>query len=154
MAVGRFRRATVTPVLDTNAYADGDQVSTLQTISDILPDHQAGEIQLITVLDKANQKVALDLFFFDSSSVTLAADNAAFTVSDSDMENCVGVVNVAAADYDAVSTTNGFATISINFPIQPRNGNGGDIYMAIVSRGTPTYAASSLVFGFVAESRN
>lgn len=151
MSIGIHRRVTLTPTLDTNAYADGDQVSTLQTLSRILPPRVGGEIKLVTVLDKANQKVALDLFFF-KAAVTVAADNAAFTISDADMDHCLGVINVLAADYDAVSTTNGLATVAVNFPIVFSTAN-DVIYVAIVSRGAPTYAASSLTIAFVSESR-
>lgn len=152
MSLRRPRRITLTPTLDTNAYATGDQVSTLQTLSGLMPDHGAGEIKQIVMLDKAKQSAALDLFFFDSSSVTLASDNSAFAISDADMLNCIGVVNILSTDYDVIGSTSSIATITVPFMVQPR-GNGPTIYMAIVSRGTPTYAASDLVFQFFAEAR-
>ena len=151
--IGNTRRKTVTPVLDTSAYADGDQVSTLQTIDGLMSPRGEGELVLVTVLDKANQKVALDLFFFDGS-VTVAADNAAFTITDTDMESCIAVVNVLASDYDAVSTTNGFATVAVPRGIMLSRAAGGRVYMAIVSRGTPTYAAASLVLNLTTEARD
>lgn len=150
--IGHLRRKTVTPTLDTNAYADGDQVSTLQTVDGLFTPRGEGELVLVTVLDKANQKVALDLFFFDAS-VTLASDNDAFTVSDSDMESCIGVVNIAAADYDSVGSASGFATVAPPRGIMLSRAAGGRLRFAIVSRGAPTYAVSSLVFNFTSEAR-
>ena len=139
----QVRRAQVTPVLDTNAYASGDQMSTLQNI-DVCSNggRSGGEITLITVMDKVTQSVALDLFFFDRS-VTLAADNAAVSISDADMVFCLGVVNVLVSDYDATAV-NSIATVSVNLPVMAADA-GKRIFMAIVSRGAPTYAASSLV---------
>ncbi len=76
MTIGVLRKVTITPTVDTAAYAAGDQVSTLQTVDRLFPPRVGGEIVLITVLDKGIQSSPLDLFFF-SRSVTVAADNAA-----------------------------------------------------------------------------
>lgn len=146
--MGTLRRAQVTPTLDTNAYADGDQVGALLTVPIVHPIY-ASELLTVTVLDKAAQSAALDLFFFDRS-VTVAADQAAASFSDADMEFCLGVINIAAGNYDA-NAANSIATVNPN-PCLPLFSSirGSNVYVAIVSRGTPTYAASSLVLGFMA----
>jgi len=152
MTIGELRRITVTPTLDTAAYAAGDQISTLQTINRALSPH-GGEIILITVLDKAAQSNPLDLFFF-KSTVTVAADNAAFTITDAHMLECIGVVNILAADYDAVGSASSFATVQLKFPIMFSNGS-DKMFMAIVARTSgPDYDADSLVFSFVTEGRD
>jgi hypothetical protein len=142
-----LKRWQVTPALDTNAYAAGDQVSAIQQ-AQVCDPIFGGELMTVTVLDKAAQKSALDIFFFDRS-VTVAADNAAASFSDADMEFCLGVINVLAADYDD-SAANSIATVNPNpiLPLVPKN-HGRNVYFAIVSRGTPTYAAGSLVLSFV-----
>ncbi len=152
MSIGVLRKITVTPTVDTAVYAALDQVSTLQTLDRLFPPRRGGEIVLITVLDKGVQSVALDLFFF-SGSVTVAADNAAFTISDTDMEKCLGVVNVLAADYDAVASANSIATIQLKFPIVFNTAN-DRLFMAIKAIGAPDYVgASDLVINLTAESR-
>lgn len=145
----RMARQQFTPVLDTSAYAAGDQMSTLQKV-DIGGTLVGCELITVTVLDKAAQSQPLDLFFFEKS-VTVAADQAAFTISDADMEFCLGVINILAADYDAVSTTNTFATVnpSPQLPLLSFT-HGADIWVALVTRGAPTYAAGSLVISLVA----
>lgn len=157
----QMRRVRVTPTLDTSAYATGDQVSALQTVNELLSaDGMGSRLSLITILDKAKQKSALDLFFFDRV-VTVAADNAAADMTDADMINCMGVVNILATDYDDTAS-NSFATVNINFPMK-HEGSGQvalgtpiiprhRVYMAIVARGAPTYAASDLVITLTSET--
>ena len=145
-----FRRVQVTPVLDTSAYAANDQMSTLQTVRVSTANrYPGGEIVCITVLDKAAQSQPLDLFFFDRS-VTLAADQAAASISDADMEFCLGGVNILAVDYDATAA-NTIATVAppAGLPVISY-ATGWTIYMALVTRGSPTYAAGSLVISVTA----
>lgn len=139
----RLLRVQVTPTLDTSAYASGDQVSTLQSVQ-LMDALYTGELVMITVLDKDKQNSALDLYFFDRS-VTLAADQAASSMSDADAIFCIGVVNVLTTDYDN-GALNSIATVALNpfMPLIP-NGKDGKIFLGIVARGAPTYAASSLV---------
>jgi hypothetical protein len=61
---------------------------------------------------------------------------------------CLGVVSIVAGDYDD-NAANSFATVAVNFPLIAADG-GDTIYFAIVARGAVTYAASDLVFSFVA----
>lgn len=144
----RVFRQQVTPTLDTSAYATGDQMSTIQQV-DISAMKFGTELITITVLDKASQSQALDIFFFEKS-VTVAADNAAAAFSDADMEFCLGVVNVLAADYDSAGANNTIATVNL-VPSMPLLSftHGANIWFALVSRGSPTYAAGSLVLSFV-----
>lgn len=141
-------RAQITPTLDTSAYAANDQVSTIQTATFHFPVWNTLLTQVV-VVDKAAQKSALDLFFF-TDSVTLAADQAAASISDADMAAySIGVVNILAADYDDTAA-NSVATVVPNLRLRGSNPKTGDIYVAVVSRGTPTYAATSLVISLTA----
>lgn len=141
----RLLETSFTPVLDTNIYAADDQMSTLQTVTFQNPVRGA-ELTQIEVLDKAKQSVALDLYFF-KNSVTLAADNAASSISDTDMQECISVVNIATGDYDA-DAANSVATVQLNPGLALRGANpkSAVVYVALITRGgTPTYAAGSLV---------
>ena len=56
----------VTPTVDTSAYASGDHLGTVHTLSGAAPG--AGlytVLQSLTIIDKAQQKSALDVFLFD-----------------------------------------------------------------------------------------
>lgn len=145
MATHHVRRVTVTPTLDTSAYADGDQMGALMTLEQLLSANRSGsELVLIKVLDKAKQSQPFDLFFFDAAPTLVGADNAAADISDADMEKCMGVVNVLAADYDPLANSS-IATVAVRFPMVNLNKPADKCWLSLVSRGTPTYAANSLV---------
>jgi hypothetical protein len=70
----------------TTAYSQGDQMGTIFTIPNASKiTGGTGTILSARVLDKADVITNLRLHFF-RASVTLAADNAAFAVSDADMD--------------------------------------------------------------------
>lgn len=147
MANKKLARAQIEPTLDTSEYTDGDQVATLQTLALIPGRFTQGTIASVTVLSKTQDKAALDLLIFDRS-VTVAADNAAASISDADMEFCLGVISVAAVDYDDVGSTNSIATVvpAAGLPVKPNTGQ--NLYVAIVTRTTITYAATDLSIWF------
>ena len=138
-----------TPTLDTNAYASGDRLGTLMTLSDVVR-HTGMEAVLldVVVLDKAKQSTAIDIMFFREAPTIASADNAAIDISDAEMEKCIGVVSIVADDYKALSAS------SIANPDPFNKGMGAiegktDIFaLAVCRSGTPTYAAGSLVFKF------
>lgn len=81
------------------AYTAGDQVGSLFTITDaVRATGGTGTIVSAFLLDKADIIGAFDIVLF-KQTVTLAADNAAFSVSDADMEQCIGVIPLSSA-YD------------------------------------------------------
>lgn len=83
----------------TTAYIAGDQVGSLFTFTDaVRATGGTGSIVSAFLLDKADIIGAYDLVLF-KQTVTLAADNAAFSVSDADMEHCIGVIPLSSA-YD------------------------------------------------------
>lgn len=139
-------RKQIEPTLDTSAYADGDQVSTLQTLP-LMQGSFDGTLASVTVLSKTQDKAPLDLFIFDRS-VTVAADNAAASISDTDMEFCLGVINVAAADYDDIGSVNSIATIAPTAGLPVKADVSPNLYVAIISRGAVTFAATDLSIWF------
>lgn len=149
-----LRQVSITPTLGTNPYAVGNQMSTLQTVNGLISmSGVGGKLTQVRIVDKAAQKSPLDLVFF-RQSVTVAADQAASNISDADMANAYGVVNVLAGDYDDESTGNSIATVALNPPLSMQGVGGGvrgRVWLALICRGTPTYAASDLVIELTAE---
>lgn len=142
----------VAPTVDTGIYASGDQLGPIQTLGSVLADGEGAKSILlsIVVVDGANQKSAMDLFFFDTLPVLTSSDNAAIRIADSYMYNCLGVVSIAATDYATCDATaaSAIATKSaINLVLQS-NGTNTTCYVVAVSRGTPTYAATDLKFRY------
>ena len=134
----------VSPTLDTAAYGAGDLVGGKLTLTDILPAGGAPVSMLVSavVVDQANQKAALDLVFWKSDpSGTTFTDQAALDVADADNKKIAGVVSVLATDYVSFAD-NAIATVKTSLPLFSSNGS-RTLYMAVVSRGTPTYATAT-----------
>jgi hypothetical protein len=131
----------VTPVLDTNAYADNDVLF----VPIVLPTYRADggngparKLVSVVILDEADQAQDIDLLFFDGN-VTLGTINAAVNISDADARKCLGTVSVLIADYCDTINSQIATKRDINLIMQ------APAYIAGVCRsGTPTYAASSL----------
>lgn len=144
---------TATPTISTSVYAAGDQIGGIMELDPDLVNCEPNDafvIQSISFIDKASQDAAIDLLFF-SESVTLASDNAAADVSDADLVSYyLGHVSIAATDYSALNDNSVGSVRNVGLQLKmPTGGGDAKIYVAAVSRGTPTYASTSdLVFKF------
>lgn len=139
--------ATATPTLDTNAYASGDRMGSLMTLT---TGNNAGSglsLMSLTVLDTADQKAAFDILFFNAAPTIASADNAAIDISDAEMAKAIGFVSVTADDYADFggASVACLKNIGLGMLISQSANN---IFALCVSRGTPTYAASSLTLTF------
>jgi hypothetical protein len=82
----------------STAYTAGDQVGTMFAFaSAVRVSAGSGVVRSICVEDKADITAQLDLVFF-RSNITLAADNAAFAISDADGQDYLGTQPVIMAD--------------------------------------------------------
>jgi len=146
IATAFLPRSQATPVIDTAAYATGDCLGPLQSIANVARySGGAGLLRAVTVLDKTQaQRAAIDLIFFDRM-VTTAANNAPFQCSDADMAFCLGVIAIAAGDYNTAwpgTPLNSIATKIIGDGL-PLPLSGTSLFMQAVVRGTPTYTSTS-----------
>lgn len=79
------------------AYTTGDQVGNIFTLANAGRTSGAGgRITSVTLVDAADLIGAYDVVFFDST-VTLAADNAAFAISDADALKYVGLAPLSGS---------------------------------------------------------
>lgn len=139
--MGYRRSFLIEPTVDTSAYADGDAIGGLQTLSEALQDSTlSGRLDSITIIDQAKQSPALELYFFQSN-VTGGSDNASYSPSDADIAECIGVVRVVSNDYNNTATQS-VATLNPELAFQLDAGN-GTIYLQIVSGGAATFGAST-----------
>lgn len=139
-------RIQVTPVIDTSAYATGDCLGPLQTVTGACRfSGGGGEILAVTIVDKTQaQRAAIDLLFFDRT-VTTAANNAPFQCSDADMLFSLGLIAVATGDYNTAwpgTPLNSLATKVLATP-HPIITSATDLFMQAIVRGTPTYTSTS-----------
>lgn len=143
---GHTKVVSVTPTVDTSAYASGDLIGGKLTLSsagrfgDKLR-NGTGVVQSVVVADKAKQSVTLDVVLFDTDPTgTTFTDNAAFAVADADIGKIIGVASVS--NWTAFSDNSvGDAINLTNLPFDL--GESTTIYAALVARGAPTYVAAT-----------
>lgn len=144
----------VTPTVDTNAYASGDQLSTAQRLLAVAEDTKGlALLRSILVIDADNQKAGLDLLFFNQDPGVLAADNAPVVLSTAQLAMLVGKVAIVTGDYAVIqATTNAVAYKEVQELLGCLKGL-KDLWLVIVIRGSATYTAAgtSLVIKLVME---
>lgn len=142
----------VTPAITAGAYSANDCIGGKLTLALALASIREGMGKLlsITVQDLAAQKAALKIFFFkadpDAGTYT---DNSALDIHDTDMLDCLGVIEVDAGDYvdsadSAVATLTGIDKVV-------KADDKSTVYALVKTTGTPTYAGVSdlkFMFGF------
>lgn len=143
-SLSTFIRKTIT-TSTSPAYSAGDQIDSIQTLSNALIDTGAlGAITSVSILDKDNQRAEIDFFFFAVSPTLVGSDNAAFDITDANavIAKFLGVATVLSGDYKQ-SSSNAFATNDrIRIPMKSIAGS-KNIYCVLVTRGTPTYSTTS-----------
>lgn len=140
----------VTFSLDTSAYADGDVLADSQVLAACLrTDDGTGVLQTITLNDKDDQGIAMDIVILDAN-VSIGTENAAVSITDANADNILAVISVESTDWvDFVGCK--VATIkNLSIPVSAVSGT-DDLYVALVTRGTPTHTASGITarFGFL-----
>lgn len=101
----------------------------------------SGWILGAVLIDKALQSKETELWLFDDT-ITPPNDNAAWTISDADMQKFLGVIEFQTYFASALNSgANPENTKAVRFTCQSGSKN---LYGAIVTRGTPTYASGDL----------
>lgn len=144
--------ASLIPTLDTSAYASGDVLFAPTKIENgTLNTKGLAFLRTLVVLDSANQKVAMDLLFFDRDPGSLGALNAALDISATQLGYLIGMLNVAAVDYTTLkAATNAAAVKGPNLLLPAKQGS-KDFWVAGVARGSATFLATSLELKAVLE---
>lgn len=140
---------SVTPTLDTSAYADNDVLFNSVEIQNVLyAPGRAAELISISAHDLSDQAVDFDLIF-TQNALTLGTINAAVSAADSAITAAgfLGHVSLTASA-NAIDLINGHAYTWAGSPIMLEGATGSkSIHMSGVLRsGTPTFAAAGLVF--------
>ncbi len=138
----RSHIVAVTPT--TDQYASGDLIGEKLTISD--PLHYSGgrgRVLSIILADRAKQNAVIDLILFDANpSATTFTDNGLLTIADADLFRICGIIPITSGDYADFVASSVVSTYDINLGIALR-GATKDLYACLVSRGTPTFAATT-----------
>lgn len=148
VTVGGTVLLTSTPTLSVaGAYATGDYIGPSTTPASFTnvsrTSGYANVIKSLAMIDKVvTAAVALELWLF-SATFTAPTDNAAWTVSDADMDNFLGVIPIATTKWYAGTVNKGFSDDTLGLIVAPAVTT---IFYALVARGsTPTWASGDLV---------
>ncbi len=140
----------VSPTLDTNAYASGDRLGSVMTLTDFA--REIGEHStacFISIVDKAKQSQSIDIMFFDESPTIASADNAPIDITDAEMaDKWLCTVSVLDTQYKALAG-NSTVQAEVSIPMKAIAASKNLYALCVCRSGTPTYAASSLAFRFV-----
>jgi hypothetical protein len=137
---------TLTPTIDTGAYADGDTLFDAAAVAMARVSGRPVTLQSVAVTDKDDEGATIDLFFFDSS-VTFGTINAAPSISDADALKYLGHVRISSTDYLDVGGAKVACVKGIGLVLEPSGS--ANIYVAGVIREIKTYtAATDLQFRF------
>jgi len=139
--MSKNKEIKVIPTITAGIYSAGDAVGGLLTFAAAASVYKGeGDITKLVIVDDAKQDAILDLWLFDQT-FTAMVDNAAWAPSDADLENCIGVLHIVAADYEDGSD-NSVATLECDFAFT-LVAAGTSLFGQLVSpTSTPTYAAT------------
>lgn len=132
----------VTQTTNASAYEAGDAVGGKITITNAMrTSGGTGILQSIHLIDKANQKAAMELLIFESDpSAATITDDTAFTYS-TDISKQIARIPIATADY---VTINSIATVNLGGLSKVLKASGSaNLYAALITTGTPTYVTTS-----------
>jgi len=130
------------PTVDTAIYASGDLIGGKLTFAGALrASTRSGYITSVTVFDQSAQAQDLEVVIFgDNPTATTFTDQAALDIADADVLLIEDAVSLGSATRFAWAD-NGIKFVgSLSLPVV---GTGTSIYGALVSRGTPTFAAGT-----------
>jgi hypothetical protein len=136
---GKTNKFTATPTVTAGAYTAGDAVGGQIVFKEALNDKSfSGIIQDLIIIDDAGQDVDLELWIFNRT-FTAIADNAAGAFSEADLENLVGVISTADGAWYESGTPSAATVRNLGLVVK---GLGRDLFCQLVTRGTPTFAAT------------
>jgi hypothetical protein len=127
-----------TPTIDTDAYTAGDNVGGLLTFASAARNSGGGGvIKNMIIIDDAGQDAELELWLFDRT-FTAGDDDDAWAPTEADLENCIGVITTSGETWRAAGTP---SVISVEIAMR-YDLDGTSLFGRLVTRGTPTYAAT------------
>lgn len=130
--------------VDTAVYAAGDLMALAVEIPRCCVANHPSYIVSVTVLDYDDQGAAFDLLFFRADPGNLGTVNAAIAISDAAAEQILCSIPVAAADYIDLGAQQIAQPEFYARKVRPSDGQ-TSLWVAAVSRGTPTYAGGRLL---------
>lgn len=134
-----YTRISQTPTVSTSpAYTAKDAVGGLLTFANAAASSGGtGTIVTAQVIDNSQQRPSLELVLFDRT-FSASTDNAIFAPSDADLANAIGVIGLNAWSDFSTNSTATAPNVGLAFKL-----NGTSMFGQLVTRGTPTFVATT-----------
>ena len=148
---GHSTNIEVTLTLDTSVYASGDVLADTQIVTACMRINGGKGIwQSLVLLDWDDQAGALDVLLL-RTNVSIGTENAAVSVTDTNADEILGIVEIVAGDY--VDLVGSQIVVRENIGMVVDAATTDDLYVAVISRDTKTYTASgiTLKLGFLCD---
>lgn len=145
----KARVVNLSLVNSTPAYAVGDQLDGLQTITNAFDDSSGtATIVSVTVIDAESTSTAMDVLFFNDQPTVSSTDNVSLNISDSEMASkFLGSVRISTTDYislagNSVGTTKNQQLV-VNSVKSQNNLSGTSLWAIVRCAGTPTFSGTT-----------
>jgi hypothetical protein len=129
--------------LDTNAYATGDVLADTQEVANVFPGAAgAALLHSVSVNDKSDQGQGMDLVFM-CTNVSIGTENSAVSIADDDADKILGIVSISSSDFIDLGGCRVATLTGIGLVLKACAAS-TSLYVAAISRGAGTYAASGV----------
>jgi len=129
---------TVTPTVTAGAYSAGDAVGGELTFANAgRASGLGGIIKSVVFIDDAGQDAETELWLFDTT-ITAVGDNAAFSQTEAELHTCIAVISSTEGTWRAAGTPS-VCDVEVS---RGYTCTGTSLFGQLVTRGTPTYAAT------------
>ncbi len=135
----------VTLTLDTGAYASNDLMADSQEIKNVFGTSEinpTGVLQSLTLIDKDDQGMGMDIFFTDDDT-SWGTENSAVSITDAIAEKILGFTTIAASDYASVGSQQVAHLNNLSMILKGKD-KVPSLWIAVVARGSGTYAADGI----------
>jgi hypothetical protein len=130
----------VPAVTASSAYASGNAVGGLLTFANATRTISSGVLHSVNLNFKSAQTAATDLILFNAQPTnTTITDKTAFSLAAADFDKVVGVVHITDCTSLGTPSTCRADSLGLTF----RLASGTTLYGVLVTRGTPTFSATS-----------
>jgi hypothetical protein len=138
---------SVALTVDTNIYADLDQLTAAKEITNVFEDVKGtGTLMSLILTDKDQQNAALEVLFFSEEPTITSSVNGKLAIADTEMASkYLGKVVLAAANYVNLNAGSTVEVANIGMILQCDKLGSKSVWVVLRSKGTPTYTnAASL----------
>lgn len=134
---------SATPTITSgSAYSAGQCLGGMLTFTKV-DDFGFGTVLTVSVIDKSDQKSAIDVLLFNQPLASPPSDKTSASIAAADMANYIGHVSFVSGDYtDGVASA---GAVKYNLWMACAGGVDNNIYGLVICRGTPTYTSTSAI---------